>query len=209
MVSAMSTSLPSNGLDPISLFSSYRESVTRETGFVVLNEAVTDAAYRAEAFGRVAALLASSLEELKVAEQELIERNDELLAQYEESRQAAARERRLFEHAPCALIATNLAGTITEANYAASSLLGYSVSALDRKPVASLIPLEDRTAFRAEFNRVLDAQGTADWQLRLSRPRDVPVRVSAAIQVLERPDQVAGAELLWSLRTVEARTADK
>ena len=193
-----------SGNDLVSFISTYRATVIRETGNVVLNADVENREYRAEAFGRVASLLASSLEELRVAEEELVERNGALLVQHQESSHRIEYERRLFDFAPCALIATNLSGSITEANRAAAALLGYSAGSLSRKPVASLVPLEDRPAFRMQFNRISVSEGATDWKFRLLRPRDLPVRVSAAIQVVGRADPGGGAGLIWSLRPLPA-----
>jgi PAS domain S-box-containing protein len=195
--------MPSSGHDLVSFLSSYRETVIRETGNVLLNAKVESQDYRAEAFGRVASLLASSLEELRVAEEELVERNGVLLAQHQEAAHRVAYERRLFDCAPCALIATTLTGSITEANKAAASLFGYSAGNLIRKPVASLVPLEDRPTFRIQFNRISISEGATDWHFRLMRLRDKPVRVSAAIQVVGHADPSGGAGLIWSLRALE------
>ena len=76
-------------------------------------------------------------------------------------------------------------------------MLGWASAALDHKPIASLVPLEDRPAFRSAFNRLSVAEGVESWRFRLSRMRDVPVQVTAAVRVVGRGQGVA--TLLWSL----------
>lgn len=91
--------------------------------------------------------LATVLEELHVAMAELTVQNEELIS----SRQMADAQRRryqeLFDFAPDGYFVTTDAGMITEANNAASSLIG--VKALIGKPMAIYVPFNKRDALYA------------------------------------------------------------
>src|SRR5262249_36323320 len=84
--------------------------------------------HRAEAGDGVAAEavveLETALEELTVAEQTLLAQNEQLLAAQEQVEAERRRYSDLFEFAPDAYLVTDLSGTIGEANWAASALLG-------------------------------------------------------------------------------------
>jgi len=196
------TDIDTRDVTPVTVLANYRQTVIRETADVVLNAAAATADYRSDSFPKVAALLTSSLEELKVAEEELAEQNNYLLAQRDEYMRHVDYERRLFEFAPVALLVTNLVGSITEANRATQTLLGQPEDQLDRKPLISLVPLEDRRTFRSELARITVAQGVSDWKFRLNRTRDVPVVVSAAAHLVGRGNRSGGAALFWSLRPI-------
>ena len=180
----------------------FRRTVLRETTDIVSAPASDRAEHRAEAFPRMAAMLASSLEELRVAEEEIADQSATLLARQHDYQRHVDYERRLFDLAPIALMATDPMGTITEANRAATDLLGKAKEYLDHKPMVSFIPFDDRSAFRDQLGRMSIADGTSDWRFRIVRQREVPVSVSATVHVIGRGNRSGGIALFWSLRTV-------
>jgi PAS domain-containing protein len=194
-------------INPVADVASYRKTVFHHTTSILLNDAVGRDDYRAGEFPRVAALLTSSIEELKVAEEHLIEQNAALLAAQEEHERRLAYERRLFDMASCALVVTDTVGGILEANRAAITLLGQDHYHLHRKPIASLVPREERSLFRKELSCLGVTQGASDWRFRICRVRDTAVQVSAAVQVVGGANKTGGAALFWSLRAIgEAAT---
>lgn len=109
----------------------------------------TDAAHGLlhEAFSE----LENTVEELRVAEEELRSQNEALgetaLALDAERR----RYRDLFESAPEPSLLTDLNGLVQEANNAVLSLLGVGLRSLTGKPLATYIALQSRRVFRTEL----------------------------------------------------------
>jgi PAS domain S-box-containing protein len=184
------------------LLTRFRQTALKQTTEILLNPAITDdAACKAEAFPRLAAILASSLEELRVIEEELNEQTAALVERQQEAEQRLDYERSLFEMAPAALLVTDMAGAILDANRAARMLLGAEAAHLERKPIVTFIGETDRRSFRAALNRVAVTNGATDWRFRVARRRDVPVLVTAAVEVVARANRYgAGPGLFWCLR---------
>jgi PAS domain S-box-containing protein len=191
-------------LSAVQVLSNYRQTVFQEMADAVLSASSSDPDFQATVFPRLSALLAASLEEIRVAEEELAEQNAALLEQRQDHQRRLDYQRRLFELAPCALLVTNSLGVIVDVNRAAETLLGQSAARLDRKPLVSLVPLEDRRAFRSELGRMTLAQSASDWRFRLSRARDVPVTVSATVHVIPAGHMTADAALYWSIQPLRA-----
>lgn len=184
------------------LLTRFRQTALKQTTEILLNPATSDdAAYKAQAFPRLAAILASSLEELRVIEEELNEQTAALLERQQEAEQRFDYERRLFELAPAALLVTDMVGAILDSNRAARVLLGVDGAQLERKPIVTFIGETDRRSFRAELNRVAVTNGATDWRFRVMRRRDVPVLVTAAVDVVARANRYSGSVgLFWCLR---------
>ena len=148
---------------------------------------------------RLSQMLLTSLELLKVAEEEL----------REEQRTAAMRsmvqERRvahlmaLFNYAPICLVLTTLDTTIREANNAAAALLGWDSHALEGRRVIDMIPGEQRSGFREQLAHAVEVGNVAAWSFRLDVRRTVPAVVSASVRLID--DAAVGTRALyWSLR---------
>ncbi len=93
------------------------------------------------------------LEEVQVAEEELLLQNEELVRAQESFETERLRFLNLFEFAPDACLVTDLAGVMREANKAASDLLATSRKALGGKPLAVYVADDERPAFRATLSR--------------------------------------------------------
>src|SRR5205814_1725272 len=91
------------------------------------------------ALREVTALLATSLEELKVAEEELRGQNATLLEQRAASETRVRYYRELFMQSPVPSFITDLFGTIEEVNLAAGRLLRRDVDLIVRKPFAAIV----------------------------------------------------------------------
>jgi PAS domain S-box-containing protein len=198
----MSTTVPAieNAVTAsLGTFGEQRQRLLRESHRVLLPAEGAPAVERLETVAKLSQVLVSSLEELKVAEEELLEQNDELARSQTEAELRLASARALFELAPVALVLTDRHGAIRQANQAACALFCRDAYALERKPLAALVPRTTRAQFREGLARLLTVtEGATDWQFTVERATDVPVVVSAAVRFVPHP--ALGNALYWSLR---------
>lgn len=182
----------------ISALSYQRQSLLKHAASVLSLSDLPSRAQPTEREAQLSAITLSSLEELKVAEEELTERTAALanLRDGWETRLQAAQQ--LFELAPPALLVTDIYGTVLEANRAMRQLLHLEPGSLDRQPLARFLPHEARRGFRDGLTRLAMLDGVTDWRMVLVRPTDVPVQVSAVVQVLRGPQTPSGTALYWS-----------
>src|SRR5687768_16295855 len=144
--------------------------------------------------------MGSTIEELRVALEEIRARNEELLLTREVADEAARHYRDLFDMTPDAYIVTTADGTIVEANQAADSLLEPRRS-LQAKPVQGLISERERRAFRDQLAGLVETDVVSSWEWRIW-PRHRPI-FDASIRLVPirardgRPDRVR-----WMIRNV-------
>ena len=178
----------------------FRQTVFQQAADAVVKLDAAAPSDCAESFPRVAALLASSLEELRVAEEELLEQHDALAAERDTFERLLARERRLFELAPCALCVTDLYAQLLDANRAMLTLLQLDLDQVEGKPLVSLVPVGERKAFRDALGHLSVTQGATNWRFSLQRRRDVALDVVASVHVVGGANKSGGAGLYWALR---------
>jgi PAS domain-containing protein len=155
-----------------------------------------------ERLRETAALLAVSLEELKVAEEELVQQNEELLVTREAIETTSRHFRRLFDDMPLPYVVTDICGIIRHTNTAAASLLRRPAEHLERKPFLTFIPLDRRASFRDAINRLKLVDAAHDWQVKLLRHGDAPA--SVAIEARVSAGEREGEDLIcWVLRPLE------
>ncbi len=152
-----------------------------------------------DAVPRLSALLTTSLEELKVAEEELREQSEKLMDQKAAIDEEARYYHGLFLHAPLPAFVTDRYGTIREANLAAANLFRREANHLERKPLAALLPPDRREAFRKQL-QLVTADGVRDWPLVLQRKGDLPVTAQATVRVVPISGASGSAVLYWMLR---------
>ncbi len=112
----------------------------------------------------------AALEELRVAEDELRQQNEELIAAHLQVEAERRRYQELFELAPDAYVVTSLSGIISEANQSASRLFGIDSRFIPGKALAAYIAPEDRARFRALLHeRRVGEIRTAPFRLRTRR----------------------------------------
>jgi PAS domain S-box-containing protein len=119
---------------------------------------------------------------------------------------AARHYRLLFEYAPDGYLATDVSGTIREANRAAAILVRAPPGGLVGRTLASFVCDEERRAFRAELHRLKRTRprGTKEWVVRLRPAGAEPFEAALTVSFLaERLGD--GTGLLWSLRDVTRR----
>lgn len=179
-----------------------RRRVLGHAGAILLPHDELAASPENDSISRLSALLVTSLEELKVAEEELIERH----ATFEQRRTTLEGELRhyrdLFQLAPHALLTTDPNGAIREVNEAASLLLRHSEQELFRRPLVSFVRIDQRTEFRTSLNRLRLTGGASDWHIQLAPRGQVPMCAVATVRVV--PDTRFGEGLIWELRPVTA-----
>jgi PAS domain-containing protein len=199
-----------NRTDPdglITTFARQRQALLKHTGELLCRDSAPVRQSDDEHEARLSAVLVSSLEELKVAEEELVERTEALAHLRDELEERVHGAQQLFELAPACLLVTDIYGTIRDANRACRQLFKRDLAALERLPMAKFIEAEGRRNFRDELARLILTDGVNDWQLLLQRPTAGPLRVSATVRVV-KPMVANGAQrLFWSIRAVEPDAA--
>jgi PAS domain S-box-containing protein len=151
----------------------------------------------AERISGISSLLVTSLEELKVAEEELRQQNTALIEQRAAEEERTRHYRQLFLYAPVPLVVTDIFGTIQEANNGAAYLFHRDADYLKRKPMAALIPRADRDEFRRRLARLLEADGPKDWSLNVARNGDMPVQVRALVTRVPDIGPTRSGMLFW------------
>lgn len=141
---------------------------------------------------RTLADVGTALEELRVAQDQMIESQRRMETLQQELTAQSARYWELFDEMPEPYFVTRSDTTITEVNLAAAELFNVSQRFLVGKPVSVFI-CEDRDRFLDETERVAREKATLDWSVTL-RPRErAPLRVSIRVRG-------NGAHLRWLVR---------
>ncbi len=149
-----------------------------------------------------------TIEELRVAGEELRQQNDELTAAYQQLGVLQQRYRDLFEFAPSGYFVTDRQGVIRQANRAASLLLGIPPNELIGKPLAVYIASGKRANFHRYANRLASAEREVKWETEMwtrhNPEQGVPVVMSGAVLHDAEP-QLSG--FLWLARDITALKA--
>ena len=199
-----------NRTDPdglITTFARQRQALLKHTGDLLCRENAPVRQGDGEHEAKLSAVLVSSLEALKVAEEELLERTEALAHLRDELEQRVQGAQQLFELAPACLLVTDIYGVILDANRACRHLLKRDFAALERQPMATFISADGRRTFRDELNRLVLTDGVNDWQLLLRRPTAGAIRVSATVRVVKPTAVSSPQRLFWSIRVLEPDAA--
>ena len=149
----------------------------------------------AAVLARTLAELGTALEEVRVAQEQLIESRARIERLQEELRLEADKYWRLFDSMPDAYLVTRPDTTIVEVNKAAAQLFNVSQRFLIGKTL-SVFVCEDRTAFLAASAQAATQESVQDMSLKL-RPRErAPVAIAARVS-----GDAQG--LRWLLRPVD------
>ena len=186
----------------ITSFAQHRQMLLRYTGELLCGDGTPVRQPDGEREAKLSALLVSSLEELKVAEEELVKRTEALADLRNELEHHVRGAYQLFDLAPACLLVTDTTGTIVDVNRASQQLLKRDREALERQPMSRFIGTEARRNFRDELSLVVMSEGVDDWRLRLMRPTAGALMVSATIRVV-KPLMAGGLQrLFWSIRAL-------
>src|ERR1700680_132396 len=127
------------------------------------------------------AALQRTLEEVELAERELAQQNEELIAAREALEVERHRYRELFELAPDGYVISNAQGIVEEANQAAAALLNTSEIALRGKPLAVFVAPPGRQAFRSLLREVATAgRRVQNYELQLVPRASAPATAATA-----------------------------
>lgn len=190
-------SAPSQAPDFLTSMAQRRQALLHHAGKVMLDQSSQGTAPAREVM--LSQCLLASLEELKLMEEEFVAHTDSLRAAHLERQQKIQFLTALFEMAPCPLILTTTRGVILNVNHAAGDLTTRSPYYLEGKPISTLVAKEKRDEFRAQCDRVIEVGGVTNWQFMLDRQTNVPVRVSATVQII--PGVVGDTQsLYWAIR---------
>jgi len=163
----------------------------------------------------------ATLEELRVAEEELSRQNDELSNLQLAVADEAARYRALFELAPVPYVTTDSYFVIREANDAAAALLAVDRRFVVGKPLAVYIDSDDRRAIRAELTRL--SRGAVEplsVRVRMRRRGGMPfdalltgsrsAREDVQWVIYDVTEERQAEQRLWELnRDLEVRAAER
>ncbi|MDB4876807.1 MAG: sensor signal transduction histidine kinase [Gemmatimonadetes bacterium] len=194
---------PSAADDMVSTLTTFREDVMQRATTLLRAPDALPFVEQFDALPTMSALLVSSLEELKVAEEELHQQNTVLLTQRADVDARVTHYRQLFLHAPMPAFVTDIFGTIHEVNLAAAHLFRREANHLDGKPLQALLPTETREPFRRQLARLPVETGVADWHMVLQRVGDVPLRVSASVHFVPGVGRTGAGALYWMLRVID------
>jgi PAS domain S-box-containing protein len=149
--------------------------------------------------------LGTALEELHVAQAELQQQNEELIATRHVIETERQRYQELFEFAPDGYLVTDAQGMIREANRAAATLLRVRQTFLIGKPFVIFMAAGEREALGALLIELQEgSRAVREWEARL-QPREAQP-FSAALTVTPAYDSRRKvAALRWLLRDITAR----
>lgn len=151
---------------------------------------------------KLAQLLVSALEALKVAEDELREDRRTRVTTRAALERQAAHAHALFRLAPVPLFLTTADSSIREANAAAEKLIGSPAAKLEGKQLLSKVPADQQATFKEQLALVLQMGEVAAWSFRLNLERNAPQVVTAAVHLVEDPG-IGTRALYWYIRPVE------
>jgi two-component system, OmpR family, sensor histidine kinase VicK len=148
--------------------------------YATLQRRATSDREQGKLLGRSLQELGTTLEELRVAQEQLIEGRQRLEAVNVELTRERQRYWQLFEEMPQAYVVTDPSSVITEVNRAAAQLFNVSQRFLVGKAM-SVFVCEDRGRFLADIAR-LAAEGRAGELAFKLRPRErAPLDVTATV----------------------------
>lgn len=189
--------------DHVELIAASRRTILREASGLVAGSAIP-LVEQYDALPKLSGIAMSALEELKVAEEELRSANAELVEQRHELEERVRHYHQLFDYAPFPFFVTDIYGTVQEINRASCHLLQRTALSLHRKPLATLIPRDQREKFRQRLNHAVSTQVVHAWNLTLTRATDEPVDVVASVTLVPGLGATHSGLLFWMLRRPNA-----
>jgi PAS domain-containing protein len=181
----------------VASFSAQRQRLLHHAGSMLSPETANTA--NPKLLAGLSGMLASALEMLKVAEEQLLENERASSATIEAKDQLIAQRDALFERAPVALLLTTTDTTIRECNRAAAGLLGLSADQARGKQLVAMAPRQ-QSPFKEQVAHAIAMGAVAAWSFTLAPVRDIPIVVTAGIEVIDDEPALGGKVLFWTLR---------
>lgn len=194
--------------DLVTALSYQRQSLLKHVASVLSTVDGGSGSHTSEREAQLSAITVSTLEELKVAEEELTERTAALVDLRDELEQQLAAAFKLFELAPACLLVTDIYGTVLEANRAMRRLLRVEPRGIERQPLARFIPHDARRGFRDGLSRLALMDGVSDWRMLLVRPTDSPIEVNVVVEVMRDSTTPSGTALYWAFTERDERRSE-
>ncbi|GAP99332.1 response regulator receiver signal transduction histidine kinase [Leptolyngbya sp. NIES-2104] len=145
-----------------------------------------------------------AVEELQVAEEELQQQNEVLVAAQSTIDTERQRYQDLFEFAPDAYIVSDLYGVVREANRAATALLNISHHYLINKPLVNFVADSHRSGFRAVLSQLTTIHRIQEWELPMCGRKSEPFEAAITVQaVCDRHGK--SISLRWLIRDITTR----
>ncbi len=146
------------------------------------------------------------LEELRAAQEELLQQNQALLEAHQTIELERQRYQDLFNLAPQAYLVTDATGQIQEANHAAAMLLNRPPSYLIGKPLVLFIPVDSRPRFYTKLeviNRKFQPPKPEIevWDTPLHPHGGDPLEIAATLSITRLADGTVSS-LRWLLRDI-------
>lgn len=151
----------------------------------------------AQSLSALAGVLLSSLEELKVAVEELREAGRRIDALRTGGDKVTHYYRELFAQLPMPAIVTDIYATILETNVAAAELFRRDAPWLERRAFVTLLDPSYRDEFRRQLVRALDIDGVTRWRVVLHRKGDLPFTVTVSAKRVASVGPTKSGVLLW------------
>ncbi len=146
----------------------------------------------------------STLEELRVAEEEMRAQNEALAAANVTTETWRRHYQDLFDSAPDAYLVTDMDGVVLESNQAAASLLGISRRFLKGKPLATFIAEGERQQFRDLLTDMPKMAQVAEQEMTWEPRKQTPLKSVVTISVVRNP-YGQPLSLRWLIRNVTER----
>jgi PAS domain S-box-containing protein len=137
--------------------------------------------------------ISTLVEELELSSEELRSENDEYWSSRVEVERDLDRLRSLFDSAPFAYLVTTGVGVVVDANAEVGNLLGLPVDHIIGKPLAAMVPIDERRDFRQLMRRCASGAAVAPWTVALKRRDGEVVRCVATCSL-------NGESLRWTLQ---------
>jgi len=153
---------------------------------------------RAEVASECLGQLRRAVEEIQVAEGQLWQQNEHLLAARQAVEDERGRYQKLFDFAPDGYLVTDSRGVIREANRASGRLLNVSPSCLAGRPLAVFVAKEERPVLRHELSSSAPEGESRTMELRLNPRRAAPfVALVTMAGEADRAGKVIGQRWLF------------
>jgi PAS domain-containing protein len=186
----------------VSAFSRQRHELIARVARLMSHDDFLERVQHARGAPEIAELLSTSIEELRVVEEELRE-GQSTIADLRETREERVRgTRRLFDLAPAALLTTDAAGRIQEVNRAAAAMLRATQGSLEGVALDRFIPEREREKFRLGLSRVPGVDFVENWRLTIESVGDGTRAVSATVHVVRANERAEAVTLYWSLQPI-------